>query len=173
MTAHVMEADDVCRILSSLQRAGVEATVGGGWAIDALLGEQTRLHSDLDLWVAAEDLEQLIKTFVELGLDRLFPWGDERPWNFVVHNGGELRVDLHLYEQLSDCRVHYGSIRNGDEFDYTSLGAVGTIAGTTVRCDSPEWALQCHTGYPPRSVDREDVKRLCSKFRLPLPDGFR
>ena len=173
MTAYVMEADDVCRILSSLQRAGVETTVGGGWAIDALLGEQTRLHSDLDLWVAAEDLEPLIRTFVELGLDRLFPWGDDRPWNFVVHDGRALRVDLHLYEQLSDGRVHYGSIRNGDEFDYACLRGVGTIAGTAVLCDSPEWALRCHAGYPPRSVDREDVKHLCAKFRLPLPDAFR
>ncbi len=173
MTAHVMDADGVLRILSSLQRAGVEATVGGGWAIDGLLGEQTRPHSDLDLWVAAEDFEPLIKTFVELGLDRLFPWGDDRPWNLVVHNGGELRVDLHLYEKVSDRRVHYGSIRNGDEFDDAYLRGVGTIAGTAVVCESPEWALLCHTGYPPRSVDREDVKRLCSKFRLPLPEALR
>jgi lincosamide nucleotidyltransferase A/C/D/E len=103
----------------------------------------------------------------------LFPWGDDRPWNFVVHDGGGLRVDLHLYEQLSDCRVHYGSIRTGDEFDSAYLRGIGTIAGMAVFCDSPEWALRCHTGYPPRSVDREDVTRLCAKFRLPLPDAFR
>jgi hypothetical protein len=90
MTAHVMDADNARRILSSLQRAGVEATVGGGRAIDALLGDQTRLHSDLDLWVAAEDPGSLIKTFVGLVLDRLFPWGNDRPWNFVIH--GRLRI---------------------------------------------------------------------------------
>ena len=32
------------------------------------------MHSDLDLWVPAEDLETLVKAFVGLGLDRLFPW---------------------------------------------------------------------------------------------------
>jgi tRNA nucleotidyltransferase/poly(A) polymerase len=58
MTAHVMDADNAHPILSAFQRAGIEATVGGGWAIDALLGEQTRLHSDLDLWVAAETLSR-------------------------------------------------------------------------------------------------------------------
>ena len=51
-----------------------KATVGGGWAIDALLGRQTRPHSDLDLWVVAEDLEALTRTLVDLGFDRLFPW---------------------------------------------------------------------------------------------------
>jgi lincosamide nucleotidyltransferase A/C/D/E len=173
MTTHVMDADNACRILSSLQRAGVEPTVGGGWAIDALLGEQSRLHSDLDLWVAAEDLEPLIRAFVDLGLDRLLPWGGDRPWNFVVHDGGALRVDLHLYEKLPDGRVHYGSVRGGDDFDLTFLRGHGAIDGMPVACDSPGWALLCHTGYPPRSVDHEDVRRLCAKFRLPIPDAFQ
>src|SRR4051794_20181999 len=94
MTAHVMDAANAHRIVSALEGVGIDASVSGGWAIDALLGEQTRLHSDLDLWVAAEDLELLIKAFVQLGLDRLFPWPGDRPWNFVVHDGGKLRVDL-------------------------------------------------------------------------------
>jgi lincosamide nucleotidyltransferase A/C/D/E len=168
-----MDADSARRILSSLQRAGVEATVGGGWAIDALLGEQARSHSDLDLWVEADDVEPLIKAFVDLGLDRLLPWGNDRPWNFVVHDGGEHRVDLHLYEKLADGRVHYGSVRGGDKFDFAFLRGHGTIDGMAVVCDSPEWALRCHLGYTPRSIDREDVQRLCARFRLPLPDAFR
>jgi lincosamide nucleotidyltransferase A/C/D/E len=168
-----MDSMNALRIVSSLRRAGVEATVGGGWAIDALVGRQTRPHSDLDLWVAAEDLEALTKTFVDLGLDRLFPWGNDRPWNFVVHDGGERRVDLHFYEHLSGGQVHYGSVRGGDVFDLAYLRGHGTIDEADVVCESPEWALRCHTGYPPRSVDRDDVKNLCAQFDLPLPDAFR
>jgi lincosamide nucleotidyltransferase A/C/D/E len=173
MAAHLMDSVNAERIVSSLRRAGVEATVGGGWAIDALLGEQTRPHSDLDLWVAAEDLEALARTFVDLGLDRLLPWGNDRPWNFVVHDGGDRRVDLHFYEHLSGGRVHYGSVRGGDVFDRACLRGHGTIDEAGLVCESPEWALQCHTGYPPRAVDRHDVKHLCAKFHLPLPDAFR
>lgn len=168
-----MNATDALRIVSSLRVAGVEPTVGGGWAIDALLGRETRPHSDLDLWIPAEDLETLIKTFVQLGLDRLFPWGDDRPWNFVVHNGSEQRVDLHFYEHLSDGQVHYGGVRGGETFDSAALRGQGTIAGASVVCESPEWALQCHTGYPPRSVDRDDVANLCADFGLALPDAYR
>jgi lincosamide nucleotidyltransferase A/C/D/E len=173
MPPHVMDSMNALRIVSALRDAGVDATVGGGWGIDALLGRQTRPHSDLDLWVAAEDLDALIKTFVHLGIDRLYPWGADRPWNFVVHDGHELRVDLHFYERLSGGQVHYGSVRGGDVFDVACLRGKGTIAGAGVVCDSPEWALQCHTGYLPRSVDRHDVTKLCAQFGLPLPDGFR
>lgn len=173
MPTHLMESVNAVRIVSSLRRAGVEATVGGGWAVDALLCEQTRQHSDLDLWVAADGLEALTKTFVGIGLDRLFPWGDDRPWNFVVHDGGELRVDLHFYEHLADGRVHYGSVRGGDVFDLACLRGHGTIDDTAVVCESPEWALQCHTGYAPRSVDRDDVKHLCTTFGFRLPEAYR
>jgi lincosamide nucleotidyltransferase A/C/D/E len=39
--------------MSLLDQEGVRAWLDGGWAVDALLGRQTRLHSDLDLAVVA------------------------------------------------------------------------------------------------------------------------
>ena len=69
--------------------------------------------------------------------------------------------------------MHYGSVGSGDEFDVNFLQGRGTIDATRVVCESPAWAVQCHTGYPPRSVDRDDVRRLCAKFGLPLPVTFR
>ena len=53
-----------------------------------------------------------------------------------------------------------------------ALAGRGTITGTPVRCEAPEWALRWHTGYPPRPVDRHDVTRLCERFGLPLPDDW-
>ena len=50
----VMSAEQVVHVLDSLQEAGVTAWVDGGWAIDALVGEQTREHDDLDLVVPAD-----------------------------------------------------------------------------------------------------------------------
>jgi lincosamide nucleotidyltransferase A/C/D/E len=151
----------------------VTATVGGGWAVDALLGQQTRYHDDLDLWLPAVDLEHLIKAFAVSGLDRLYPWGDDRPWNFVVHDGDRLRVDLHLYEPLDGDAVHYGSISGGVVFPAEALRGRGVIDGLSVVCESPEWALRWHTGYPPRQVDHHDVHRLCERFELELPEPYR
>lgn len=45
----MMTADGVLSVLSLLQKARAAVWVGGGWGIDALIGEQTRDHRDLDL----------------------------------------------------------------------------------------------------------------------------
>lgn len=170
---HCMTAESALSVISALDSRGVRACIGGGWAVDALLGEQTREHSDLDLWLPAADLDPLIAVFSRVGIDRVLPWGDDRPWNFVLHDGGRLRVDLHLYEELADGLIHYGSVLNGDRFTSADLGGVGHILDTFVRCEAPEWALRCHTGYPPRDVDVHDVGRLCAKFGLPQPEPYR
>lgn len=44
-----VDEPSVTELLGRLQAAGVLAWVDGGWGVDALLGVQTRPHSDLDL----------------------------------------------------------------------------------------------------------------------------
>ena len=46
-----MQMSDVVQLLDFLERSGLEVYVDGGWAVDALLGEQTRVHDDLDVAV--------------------------------------------------------------------------------------------------------------------------
>ena len=172
MVEHLMSATHATAIVVALTEAGVDASIGGGWAIDALLGEQTREHEDLDLWVPAGNFEHLITVLVKDGIDRLYPWGGDRPWNFVVHDGSIQRVDLHLYELLPDKYVHYGSVRGGDVFPASALYGRGSIAGTVVRCETPEWSLRCHAGYEPRPVDHHDVPLLCRRFGFDLPAPY-
>jgi len=147
--------------------------VSGGWAIDALLGEQHRPHSDLDVWVEAASTEALIVALVESGVDRLYPWPGDRPWNFVVHDGRRRRVDLHLYERLDGGWLQFGSVRSPYRFTERDLEGGGSIGGHAVRCESAVFALANHTGYEPRDVDRQDVARLCDRFRLDRPPRFR
>lgn len=173
MDMHRMTAESALSVVSALDSHGVRFCVGGGWAVDALLGKQTREHADLDIWLPAADLDPLIVAFSGVGIDRVLPWGGDRPWNFVLHDGGCLRVDLHLYEELADGLIHYGSVLTGDRFTSADLGGVGHILGTVVRCETPQWSLQCHTGYPPREVDFHDVAQLCTGFGLPLPETYR
>src|SRR5438309_503058 len=106
-----MPSETAAALLSALRDHGVAVCVGGGWAVDALLGERTREHSDLDLWVEAAETEGLLAALVEQGVDRIFPWPGDRPWNFVLHDGETRRVDLHLYERLDAGRLQYGSIK--------------------------------------------------------------
>jgi lincosamide nucleotidyltransferase A/C/D/E len=170
---YLMIQDDAVRLLGEFDRAGIEVTVGGGWGVDALLGKQTRQHSDLDLWLPAADLAALLSALVGAGIDRIHPWPGDRPWNFVLHDGHRLRVDLHLYEALPDGSIHYGSVLDGHRFPVAAISCQGSIAGRPVRCEAPKWALRWHTGYPARDVDRHDVALLAEHFDLPLPDSFR
>lgn len=172
VSQYAMSAQDVVTIMERLDAHEVDGCVGGGWGVDALLGEQTRDHSDLDVWAPAAHLERLFVAFAEVGIDRIFPWPGDRPWNFVLHDGVRLRVDLHLYEPLADGSLHYGSAVDGSPFPAVALAGSGTIAEVPVRCESAEWSVAWHTGYPARAVDHHDVPRLCERFGISLPDGF-
>lgn len=172
MSDYLMQAEDAVALLDRLRDHRVEVCVGGGWGVDALLERQTRPHSDLDLWLPAADLERLFIAFVASGVDRIFPWPGDRPWNFVLHDGLRLRVDLHLYEPLADGSIHYGAVVNGTVFPAEALAGEGTILGVEVTCESAEWAMRWHTGYSPRAVDRHDVALLCERFGMDLPEGY-
>ncbi|MFD7156462.1 nucleotidyltransferase domain-containing protein [Kribbella sp. NPDC059898] len=166
MPDYAMPPETARTLIESLQRNGVDACVGGGWAVDALVGRQTRTHADLDLWVDATDFEPLVATFATEGVDRLHPWPGDRPWNFVLHDGTTRRVDLHLYERLPDDRLHYGSVNTPFLFTPEDLSGRGEIAALPVRCEHPDFALQNHTGYPLREVDHHDIAILRERFNL-------
>jgi lincosamide nucleotidyltransferase A/C/D/E len=170
---YAMTAEDVVELVTGLDDHGVDACLSGGWAVDALLGEQTRPHSDLDLWAPAGHLERLFVALAGVGVDRILPRPGDRPWNFVLHDGDRRSVDLHLYEPLPDTTVHFGSVVDGITFPAEALAGHGRVAGLAVRCEAPRWAVRWHTGYPPRPTDRHDVRLLCSRFHLDVPEAFR
>jgi lincosamide nucleotidyltransferase A/C/D/E len=168
-----MRAEAASEFMAALQAHGVAACVGGGWAVDALVGKQTRPHEDLDIWVDAADTEALFAAVVDQGLDRIYPWPGDRPWNFVLHDGESRRVDLHMYELLANGRLHYGSVTAPFVFTERDLSGRGQIAGIPVRCERPEFALQNRTGYKARDTDRHDVAVLCGHFGIQLPHSYR
>jgi lincosamide nucleotidyltransferase A/C/D/E len=170
---HIMDAQSVVRLLGVLSDHGADVSIGGGWGVDALLEQQTREHSDLDLWLPVAHLEPLFAGLASCGVDRIFPWPGDRPWNFVLHDGARLRVDLHLYESLPRGELHYGSVNSGVVFPNQALCGQGVIAGSSVRCEAPEWAVRWRTGYTPRAVDRHDVAQLCDRFGIDMPATLR
>jgi lincosamide nucleotidyltransferase A/C/D/E len=159
-------------LVAALHARDVAVCIGGGWAVDALVGQETRAHSDLDVWVEASDAEGLLAVLTDVGIGRIHPWPGDRPWNFVLHDGQTRRVDLHFYESVGDGRLQYGSVLAPFMFRAEDLAGYGEIAGMRVRCERPEFALRNRTGYEPRDSDRHDVALLCDHFGLQPPDGY-
>jgi lincosamide nucleotidyltransferase A/C/D/E len=69
-----MTSDSLGDLLRLFEAAGIEVWLDGGWAVDALLGEQTRPDKDVDIIVRATDLSHLRRILGSRG--------------FVVKEGG-------------------------------------------------------------------------------------
>ena len=128
-----MEARDVLQILSGLRDAGIRAYVAGGWGIDALIGEQSRAHADLDLAFNVEDEQRILLALGRAGFQMMT---DERPARFVLQDGDGRKVDFHpvAFDAAGNGKqVGFGGIT----YHYPSTEfRQGTIAGTQVRCAS-------------------------------------
>ena len=162
-----MTATDVVAVLAALEAAGVSVVLNGGWGVDALLGEQTREHDDLDVHVSTYDVERLCHVLLELGFVECR--ADGRAENFVLRAADDRRVDVHA---LPPDDVGGGVYRLEDGSDWIwppwSFSGTGTIAGRTVACLSPEGQLLEHTGYELDETDRRDVELVRARFGVEL-----
>jgi lincosamide nucleotidyltransferase A/C/D/E len=90
-----MSVADVGTVLSIAHKAGFDRVwIAGGWGVDALVGCQTRIHSDLDLAVDVTQLalDHLLQAFGQRGYIVEADW---RPSRVAVVADGARRVDLH------------------------------------------------------------------------------
>ena len=162
-----MTAADVLEIIGRLDRAGIRWWIHGGWGMDALLGEETRPHDDLDLAVARDDIERLE---VSLSDFRRVPERDEWPASFVVADAQDRQIDIHPI-RLDERGNGWQERRNGKEVMWSrgDLAGRGRINDYEVRCTSPEFEARSHL-YPGHDdVDRRDLERLCERFGLEPP----
>jgi lincosamide nucleotidyltransferase A/C/D/E len=167
-----MQADDVLHFYQSCAEAGITIWIDGGWAVDALLGSQTRGHADLDIAVQQLDLDRLRLMLEESGY-RDVPRDDTRPWNFVLGDAADRLIDIHVIVLDQAGNGIYGPLENGEMYPAASLDGAGSIAGHPVRCIAAEHLVAFHTGYPLRPQDVYDVTALCARFGMKLPDEYR
>ena len=169
----MMQASDVVEALDALESAGVDVWVYGGWGIDALLGEQTRPHDDLDVIIKADDIEIAIRTTHALGFLLMT---DELPQGFVVRDTLDRRIDFHPVRFQSNGSA-VQEIRGGGEWVFSAAGFLGAglINGSPIRClTAEEQAVRAtaqpgSAGYEPNEIDRRDVQLLRDRFGIMLP----
>jgi len=166
-----MIASDVIKIYTDLENLGVTIWIDGGWGVDALLGEQTRPHKDLDIAIQERDVPQL-RALLEARGYKEIKLQDSRPWNFVLGDENGREVDLHVIVLDDHGNGFYGPIEKGVMYPAASLTGTGSIDGRIVKCISAEWVVKFHSGYKLKEKDFRDVSALCKKFGIGLPESF-
>jgi hypothetical protein len=89
----VMDATNALAVIRALETQSVEVWLGdGGWGVDALLGEQTRPHKDVDLIVRVDQTENAVQAL--RGLDFVVAEGRLSSC-FVLRDQEGRSVDVH------------------------------------------------------------------------------
>ena len=161
-----MTSNDVIEIVQLFNQNGIAVHIDGGWAVDALLGEQTRNHADLDIAVQHKDVTQ-IRALLEARGFKDIPRDDTWECNFVLGDDRGRQVDIHSYTFDEGGNNVYGVA-----YPFDSLTGIGSINGHCVKCISPAWLVKFHTGYELDENDYHDVRALCLRFGIPLPAEY-
>jgi lincosamide nucleotidyltransferase A/C/D/E len=167
-----MNSKDVVDFYNEVEHLGIKVWINGGWGVDALIGEPTRPHGDLDIFIEAKDVSKLRNSLKARGYKET-KLEIARPHNFVLGDNAGHEIDVHVITFDSEGRIIYGPVENGEIYPPELFTGVGVINGRTVKCISVEWVLKWHTGYKPREIDIKDVAALCRKFNLDCPEEYK
>lgn len=151
-----MDAEEVVRVVDWLDERSVVYQVNGGWAVDALVGSQSRTHGDLDLFVDAGQVDTLIEWLSGRGYEVVEDWRPIR----VELRSGDRAVDIHpmTLDAVGDG-VQKGF---GDEtFAHRARDrAEGMIRGRPVVVATAARLVELRSGYELRPEDHHDLELL-------------
>ena len=166
----MMRATDVLAILDGLDAVGVAVWLDGGWGVDALVGEETRAHDDLDVVIA---LDQAGAAWAALGAAGFLVAEDESPTRFVLRDPADRRVDVHLVT-FDAGGGGIQRLQDGTTFRYPPEGFAGRgrVGGRAVRCLTAAVQVLCHLGYSPDDNDRHDMRLLRDRCGATLPTPY-
>jgi len=167
-----MTSEALVELLRVFEDGGIEVWLDGGWAVDALLGTQTRPHKDVDIILRTADLEKLRCCLAGHGFE-IKPGGTDS--NFVLADRCGLEIDVHaiVFDQQGNGIYR---MANGSEwiFPAVGFGGRGVVQGISVRCLTPEVQVLCHAhGYEPTEKDWRDMELLQARFGVELPPHLR
>jgi lincosamide nucleotidyltransferase A/C/D/E len=165
----MMTASDVLEVLGRLEAVGLRLWVDGGWGVDALVGETTRVHADLDLVVLAPELGAVRSLLGEVGCRTVLR--DWLPTSIALSGTRGREVGLHPATPTSDGGGDQAQPRGGS-FHYPPPTS-GVIGGRRVVCVDAATQVRCHLGYPPQAKDRHDLRRLHERLGVELPMPYQ
>lgn len=163
-----MDAQTVVDLYKNLENLGIKIWIDGGWSVDALLGENTRKHSDLDIAIQYKDFIKFREYLESQGYKEIERDADKK-WNFVLGDEKGNEVDVHAFNFDSN-----GHIIEGIEYPDESLTGTGVINGYKVRCISPEYMVKFLAEWVYKHPQKylQAISALCEKFNIDLPQEY-
>jgi lincosamide nucleotidyltransferase A/C/D/E len=167
-----MELEHLVRLCRSFEEEGLAFWIDGGWGVDALLGKQTRPHSDLDLAVKHGDLLIFRRVLQTQAYSRVYRAGNT-DWNWVFQDPAGRSIDLHGFVPDGQGNGVLGDPVEGAMYPAGALDGIGMLGGIEMRCVAAPFVLKFRNGFEPRPVDHHDVAVLCARFGLVRPSRFQ
>ena len=153
-----MTSDGVLGFYNWLRANSITIWIDGGWCVDALIGKQTREHSDLDIAVQHKDNARLRMLFENNHYTEEERY-DSSEFMYVMKSEAGKYFDVHVFEYDDNGNNTYGI-----EYPFGSLAGTGVINGQVVNCIDPDFMLKFKTGYKPKEKDLHDLRVLREKF---------
>jgi lincosamide nucleotidyltransferase A/C/D/E len=167
-----MTAADVLEILGWLGAASADVWLDGGWGVDALVGEQTREHEDLDLIVRDAHEPRMREVLATHGFIQV-PGGV--PQSFVLADERGREVDVHPV-RFDDQGNGQLLSEDGKRFGHPAeaFAATGRVSRYRVPCLSAEAQVSNHSrGYEPSDTDFQDMRLLHDRLGTPFRGPYR
>ena len=162
-----MDAQTLLAIVDVLEAGGIDVWLDGGWGVDALLGQQTREHDDLDLVVELDHARRIIELLEAFGYS-LVAGGP--PKSFVMVDARGRQVDVHPVAIDAEGGGVY-QMDDDEEWVYPAEGFTGrgSVEGSPVRCLSPDVQVLVHAGYELTRKDYRELYLLRQRFGVEPP----
>jgi len=159
---------DAVEIISYAEDNGINVWLDGGWGVDALLKMETRKHNDIDLFIEKDKEKKFIDIIKEKGFFEIkekYTTESHTVWKDLK---GRI-IDLHIFEFNEEGNL----IFEGQIYPSTVFSGIGEIDNKVVKCINAEDQVLFHLGYEHDENDIHDVKLLCEKFNIPVPDEYK
>lgn len=179
----MVNPEDALRQYRRLVDQGIQVWLVGGWGIDALLGEHTRPHKDLDILLQVDDVNRMRQLLEGDGYTLAYLWeenlwttdahGNETATGFVLQHPNGTEIDAHaLRLDEHGNGIPAWDNTEGRFFTPSRLAGAGSINGEPVQCISAEMQMIAHAGYALPEHHLRDLQRLHKKFGVAYPDGL-
>ncbi|MDD3910524.1 MAG: nucleotidyltransferase family protein [Candidatus Cloacimonadaceae bacterium] len=159
---------DAIEIITYAEENGINIWIDGGWGVDALLEEETRVHNDIDLFVEESNSKKFIEILKEKGFAEVTEAYTTTSHTVWKDSKGRM-IDLHIFNFNEQGYIVF----EGEAYPPEVFKGIGKIGDKMVRCIDAENQVLFHLGYEHDENDIHDVKLLCERFNIPVPSDYK